>query len=534
MRAVEFVVVENVTIDNRDGWGAVPWNQEVDYRGLRVKMKPSVFLALADTLSSAPKKDIVQHIQSGGAIGAPFLQIRIDDNEKYPIVVGHDGRNRMKSIQQVHGNRPIEVHLFFQGNVSRARHLTPEIVKFINSGMISQNNTWVNGPLFNNEKIVESNDIHPDVVKAYQKTLDADDQAADYNHRSNKAKATKARNHLSKMINKHYPDLDSRGKIALRTKLQNLNENTRHSALLEGYKLQLERGSDMDVLHITDTKTGKRTEVRGKPNYEIKNDPEDPLHRLLDRIGKAANISDLINGEVVGINPRHPDGASAKKHTDIAFGEDDEQTRDMRRLLVTPEHPLGKYLYHLTGADGLLGMLQDGHLGEEDEYFSMTADPKYDVGGGAGWTQVNIIIDSAKVKNLPTFEKHMENWEWGKHGSGDWAKQPGQDWESEYRVEEAIPLSAVVAVKILKSAATPEIIKLAKQRNIRLIGKDTSVQENFADGKVKGKSRPGRVKRAGASCKGSVTDLRAKAKKYSGERGKMYHWCANMKAGKKK
>jgi len=60
------------------------------------------------------------------------------------------------------------------------------------------------------------------------------------------------------------------------------------------------------------------------------------------------------------------------------------------------------------------------------------------------------------------------------------------------------------------------------------------VDENLADGKVKGKSRPGRVKRAGASCKGSATELRKKAKKYSGERGKMYHWCANMKAGKKK
>ena len=59
------------------------------------------------------------------------------------------------------------------------------------------------------------------------------------------------------------------------------------------------------------------------------------------------------------------------------------------------------------------------------------------------------------------------------------------------------------------------------------------IGENFADGKKKGKSRPGRVKKAGASCKGSVTSLRAKAKKYSGERGKMYHWCANMKSGKK-
>ena len=58
--------------------------------------------------------------------------------------------------------------------------------------------------------------------------------------------------------------------------------------------------------------------------------------------------------------------------------------------------------------------------------------------------------------------------------------------------------------------------------------------ENFADGKKKGKSRPGRVKRAGASCKGSVTDLRKRAKNSSGEKAKMYHWCANMKSGRNK
>ena len=56
--------------------------------------------------------------------------------------------------------------------------------------------------------------------------------------------------------------------------------------------------------------------------------------------------------------------------------------------------------------------------------------------------------------------------------------------------------------------------------------------ENFADGRVKGKSRPGRVKRSGASCDGSVSDLRSKAKNASGERAKMYHWCANMKSGR--
>jgi hypothetical protein len=82
----------------------------------------------------------------------------------------------------------------------------------------------------------------------------------------------------------------------------------------------------------------------------------------------------------------------------------------------------------------------------------------------------------------------------------------------------------------------------AKRRQMAIAAKlskmdeaiDKFINENFADGKVKGKSRPGRVKKAGASCKGSVTSLRAKAKKASGEKAKMYHWCANMKSGKKK
>jgi len=61
-----------------------------------------------------------------------------------------------------------------------------------------------------------------------------------------------------------------------------------------------------------------------------------------------------------------------------------------------------------------------------------------------------------------------------------------------------------------------------------------AVEENFADGKKKGKSRPGRVKKSGASCNGSVTALRKRAKNSSGEKAKMYHWCANMKSGRKK
>ena len=147
----------------------------------------------------------------------------------------------------------------------------------------------------------------------------------------------------------------------------------------EGYKLQLERDKEMLVLNITDTASGKRTEVRGKSGYESGNyDADDKLHQLLDKVGKSVDISQLMNGEPVGINPKHPQGASAKDATDKAYNE------------------------------------------------------------------------------------------------------------------------------------------------------------NFADGKKKGKSRPGRVKRSGASCNGSVTDLRKRAKNASGEKAKMYHWCANMKSGRKK
>ena len=92
--------------------------------------------------------------------------------------------------------------------------------------------------------------------------------------------------------------------------------------LTEGYKIQLERDPNMYVLHITDTKSGKRTEVRGKSGYESGSyDANDKLHQLLDKIGKSANISELINGEVVTINPKHPDASKAQKAADVAFNE---------------------------------------------------------------------------------------------------------------------------------------------------------------------------------------------------------------------
>ena len=69
---------------------------------------------------------------------------------------------------------------------------------------------------------VESVQPHPEVVKAYKKTLGAEDKAGDYNYRGNKARLTRSTNHLSKKIKQHHPDLDMKGNIALRTKLQSM------------------------------------------------------------------------------------------------------------------------------------------------------------------------------------------------------------------------------------------------------------------------------------------------------------------------
>ena len=56
--------------------------------------------------------------------------------------------------------------------------------------------------------------------------------------------------------------------------------------------------------------------------------------------------------------------------------------------------------------------------------------------------------------------------------------------------------------------------------------------ENFADGKNPG--RKGLAKRSGVNTKASVSDLRKTAKHSTGEKARMAHWMANMKAGRAK
>ncbi len=147
-------VLTEVVIDNQNGWGAVPFNSDVDYFGLRVQMRPSVFLKLAAPLDAPPSEEIKAHVAAGGAIGAPFLMVTIPPEwedgvfSKVAAVRSHEGRNRAHAVMAVEGDKPIEVHLFPQGGL-RARDITTEMREALRSGMKAErSDRVVTGPLF--------------------------------------------------------------------------------------------------------------------------------------------------------------------------------------------------------------------------------------------------------------------------------------------------------------------------------------------------------------------------------------------------
>ena len=79
----------------------------------------------------------------------------------------------------------------------------------------------------------------------------------------------------------------------------------------EGVKLKLIRNKNMDVMKMWNKGDKKWVELRGKPGFETKYDPKDPLHKAITALGKSASISDFMNGDDVSINPNHPDGKRA-------------------------------------------------------------------------------------------------------------------------------------------------------------------------------------------------------------------------------
>jgi 5'(3')-deoxyribonucleotidase len=397
--------------------------------------------------------------------------------------------------------------------------------------------------------------------------------------------------------------------------------------LTEGVMLKFQRGEDFDTLHIK-PKGKNRVELRGKPGYERGNyDAQDKLHQVLDKLGKAANFAELMNGETVSINPNHPDGERATKTAqDILSTENnnlDAPTPTIQMLArkwktspkeiltqlkkgvkVEAEHTTDfdiameialdhinedlKYydkLKKVEEADGLgeiasssqIYVDMDGVLADffgewarlmDVEHFT-DINKQHDINDALQkirdtddfWLRLPMLPESKNLLNLikqvkgsynicsspladdPNSEKHKRTWieqnlnffppdnVYITHDKAQYATNEDgtpniliDDYGVNIRKWEAAG-GIGFKYKDHKFERTADAIKQHMQE---------PVEENFADGKKKGKSRPGRVKRAGASCNGSVTALRKRAKNASGEKARMYHWCANMKSGRKK
>jgi putative chitinase len=155
--------------------------------------------------------------------------------------------------------------------------------------------------------------------------------------------------------------------------------------------------------------------------------------------------------------------------------------------------------------------------------------------------------------------KIIRSWDQTPAGKGFWDKHQGADatvWENmdhskDGRAVEELKAALVSRKEKLQDASDDQVYdiidkimtRIAKSHSIsgqqlhdmwvdkyKEIPDTWIMNENFADGKKPG--RKGLAKRSGVNCKQSVSKLRSVAANSTGEKQRMAHWCANMKAGR--
>lgn len=110
--------------DAKNGHGAVPNSESIDYFGFTVYMHPSEFLSLSTKATLNPSF-YENCIKNGEPLGYPFLSVFEEDGMWK--IWGHEGRHRMQAIKNVLGdNHLVPVHIFPRD--MRNRNLTPELL----------------------------------------------------------------------------------------------------------------------------------------------------------------------------------------------------------------------------------------------------------------------------------------------------------------------------------------------------------------------------------------------------------------------
>ena len=165
-----------VKFDQARGYGSVPDNQNVDYKGFVVMMKPEVYLALAKSgIKKGSKERAEKIIIAGKPIGSPFLDV--DFSGLTPRVVGHDGRHRMMAIEELQPNVAVPVHIF-GANGLRAKNITSSQIEDFKTKALNEDKKLVAFfpnfySYFHMGKLVEDVTLKSSDVDKVQKMLDA-------------------------------------------------------------------------------------------------------------------------------------------------------------------------------------------------------------------------------------------------------------------------------------------------------------------------------------------------------------------------
>jgi predicted nucleotidyltransferase len=153
--------IAEVRINNASGVGAVPYNADVDYFGLQVQMRPSMFLKLAlpmDPHDPEERKAIAfckGELNERG-FGAPFLNVSVPeaweqgDFSLEARVKGHDGRHRCHAVLEKEGDDAVEMHIFIAQ--TRRKDITDEMIENLRNGILNQLGQFVRGPIFGEAK----------------------------------------------------------------------------------------------------------------------------------------------------------------------------------------------------------------------------------------------------------------------------------------------------------------------------------------------------------------------------------------------
>jgi len=120
--------------NQRTGYGSVPDNANVDYKGFVIWVKPLAFLSCVEQPPVGDLAGVREGMKAAG-VGSPFLVLKPTD-AGYKVV-GHEGRHRCLVLQQDQPNTLIPVHVFVNG--MRARDWTPATVRDLLAAVIPEN-----------------------------------------------------------------------------------------------------------------------------------------------------------------------------------------------------------------------------------------------------------------------------------------------------------------------------------------------------------------------------------------------------------